>query len=55
MANLSEKIKVYLEQNGKDWKNHLYFDGDIIIQNTSDGTGDKITQWNVGGLAEPTT
>ena len=54
MANLSEKIKVYLEQNGKEWKNHLYFDGDIIIQNASDGTGDKITQWNVSGLAKPT-
>ena len=55
MANLAEKIKVYLEQNGKDWKDHLYFGGDIVIQNTSDGTGDKLTQWNVSGLAEPTT
>ena len=55
MANLAEKIKVYLEQNGKDWKDHLYFGGDIVIKNASDGTGDKLTQWNVSGLAQPTT
>lgn len=55
MANLPEKIKVYLEQNGKDWKNHLFFGGDIVIENKSDGAGDKLTEWNVSGLAQPTT
>ena len=49
MASLSTKIKMYVQDNGKSWrdekKNYVLVD---------DGTGAIIESWNVSGLAQPT-
>ena len=51
MANLSNKIKLYAEANGKvaDMSSH---DGNVVLQN--EGSGDYIHTWNISGLAQPT-
>ena len=51
MANLNNKIKIYLEANSKT-EDELF--KNIILQNNSDGLGDFIHTWNVSGLAQPT-
>ena len=51
MANLNNKIRIYLEENSKT-KDELL--NNIILQNDSDGNGDYIKTWNVSGLAQPT-
>jgi len=51
MANLNNKIRIYLEENSKT-KDELL--NNIILQNDSDGNGDYIASWNVSGLAQPT-
>jgi uncharacterized protein (DUF2164 family) len=52
MANLNNKIKIYLEANSKTEIELL--NNNIILQNNSDGLGDFIHTWNVSGLAQPT-
>ena len=49
MAQLSTKVKLYLEANSKTWKVEQT---NIELQN--DGSGDYIKSWNVSGLAKPT-
>jgi len=49
MANLSTKVKKYLEANSKTWGAEQ---NNIILQN--DGSGDYIHTWNVDGLTKPT-
>ena len=51
MANLTTKIKKYLEANSKTWEAEQ---DNIILQNDSDGKGDYIHTFNVDGLAKPT-
>ena len=48
MANLSTKIKLYLEANSKTWN-----DTKVSLQNNSDGNGDFIALWSYD-IAEPT-
>jgi len=50
MAQLSTKVKLYLEANSKTVSE---FDNNIKLQNDSDGNGDYIHTWNVSGLAKP--
>ena len=47
MANLSTKVKLYLEANSKVWD-----DTKVSLQN--DGAGDYIKTFTYDGLAEPT-
>ena len=49
MANLSTKVKLYLEANSKTVSE---FDNNIRLQ--KDGSGTYIKFWNVSGLTEPT-
>lgn len=49
MAQLSTKVKLYLEANSKTWEAEQKY---IILQN--DGSGDYINTWNVSGLSKPT-
>ena len=46
MAQLSNKIRVYLDREVDFWK-------DVLIQNDSNGQGDYIAEWNVEE-AQPT-
>ena len=50
MAQLSTKIKLYLEANSKvaDWSKN------VILQDDSDGKGAYIKTWSISGLAKPT-
>jgi hypothetical protein len=48
---LSTKVKLYLQANGKVWRDELTAKT-ISLQN--DGDGDYIKSWNVDGLAKPT-
>ena len=50
MANLNQKIKVYLLNNNKIYQEEK---NNYEIQN--DGNGDYLVSWNVLGLSEPTT
>ena len=50
MANLSNKIKLYAEANGK--VADMSYDGNVVLQN--EGSGDYIHTWNISGLAQPT-
>ena len=48
--NLLDKITtIYPELSSYDW-----VDGDILLQNDSDGRGDYIAVWNHPTLAQPT-
>ena len=49
MAQLSTKVKKYLEANSKTWEAER-----INIELQNDGSGDYIKSWNVSGLAKPT-
>ena len=47
MAQLSTKVKLYLEANSKTWD-----DTKVSLQN--DGSGDYIKSWTYDGLDKPT-
>ena len=47
MAQLSTKVKLYLEANSKTWD-----DTKVSLQN--DGSGDYIKSWTYDGLEKPT-
>ena len=49
MASLNHKIKIYLTNNGKVYRQEI---NNYIVEN--DGSGDVLNTWNVSGLAEPT-
>ncbi len=51
MANLKQKISIYLENNSK---NYIDERNNIVLQNDNDGNGDYIKEWNVSGVAKPT-
>ena len=51
MAGLHNKVKLYLEANGKT-EAELFDMDKIILRNK--GSGDFISLWNVSGLAKPT-
>tara|TARA_R100001015_G_C4573415_1_gene131113 strand:+ start:574 stop:909 length:336 start_codon:yes stop_codon:yes gene_type:complete len=52
MSELQTKIKLYCEANKKtvDFSR----DGNVLLQNDSDGKGDYIKTWSVDDLEEPT-
>ena len=52
MAQLSTKIKLYCEANSKTANFGL--DGNVSLQDDSDGKGPYIKSWTVDGLAKPT-
>ena len=49
MATLNDKIRTYLSDNGKVYKDE-YRNYELL----NDGSGDRLVSWNVSGLAEPT-
>ena len=51
MANLSTKVKLYSEANGKTAD--LGPGGNVELVDHSDGKGAQIEVWNVDGLAKP--
>ena len=51
IAQLTTKVKLYLEANSKTWDAEKE---NIRLENHSDGNGDFIASWNVSGLTEPT-
>ena len=51
MANLNTKIKFYLEDNGKVYKDELL---NYAILNNQDGNGSFLHKWNVDGVDRPT-
>ena len=53
MSNISIKIRLYLEANGKVYETERD-SGTFLLQNDSDGKGDYIINWNVIGLEKPT-
>ena len=52
MAQLSTKIKLYCEANSK--VADFGPDGNIVLQDDSDGNGPYIKTWSVDGLDKPT-
>jgi hypothetical protein len=52
MASLSTKVKLYCEANSK--VADFGPEGNVILQNDSDGKGDYIKSWSVDGLTKPT-
>tara|TARA_B100000519_G_scaffold159962_1_gene141765 strand:- start:15 stop:350 length:336 start_codon:yes stop_codon:yes gene_type:complete len=52
MASLSTKVKLYCEANSK--VANFGTEGNVILQNDSDGKGDYIKSWSVDGLTKPT-
>ena len=52
MAQLSTKIKLYCEANSKTANFGL--DGNVSLQDDSDGKGPYIKSWTVDGLEKPT-
>ena len=52
MAQLSTKIKLYCEANSKTA--NFGSDGNVMLQDDSDGKGPYIKSWTVDGLAKPT-
>jgi len=51
MAQLSTKIKLYCEANSKTA--NFGPEGNVSLQDDSDGKGPYIKSWNVDGLAQP--
>ena len=49
MATLNDKIRIYLSDNGKVYKDE-YRNYELL----DDGSGARLVSWNVSGLAEPT-
>ena len=52
MASLSTKVKLYCEANSK--VADFGPEGNVTLQNDSDGKGDYIKSWSVDGLTKPT-
>ena len=52
MASLSTKVKLYCEANSK--VANFGTEGNVTLQNDSDGKGDYIKSWSVDGLTKPT-
>ena len=52
MAQLSTKIKKYLADNGVS---SVDFTTDVLLQDDSNGQGPYIAQWNIDGVAKPTS
>ena len=52
MAQLSTKIKKYLADNGVS---SFDFITDVLLQDDSNGQGPYIKEWNVDGVAKPTS
>ena len=52
MASLSSKVKKYLANNGV---NEVDFMTDVLLQDDSNGQGPYIKEWNVSGVAQPTS
>ena len=53
MASLSTKVKLYCEANSKTAD--FGPQGNVSLQDDSDGKGPYIKSWSVDGLAQPTT
>ena len=51
MASLSTKVKLYCEANSKTAG--FGSEGNVILQDDSDGNGPYIKSWSVDGLAQP--
>ena len=51
MASLSTKVKLYCEANSKTAD--FGPEGNVSLQDDSDGKGPYIKSWNVDGLAQP--
>ena len=51
MASLSTKVKLYCEANSKTAD--FGPQGNVSLQDDSDGKGPYIASWNVDGLAQP--
>ena len=51
MASLSTKIKLYCEANSKTA--NFGPEGNVSLQDDSDGKGPYIASWSVDGLAQP--
>ena len=52
MASLSTKVRLYCEANSK--VANFGLEGNVVLQNDSDGKGDYIKSWSVDGLTKPT-
>ena len=52
MASLSTKVKLYCEANSKTAD--FGSEGNVILQDDSDGKGPYIASWSVDGLTKPT-
>src|SRR6056300_1120046 len=52
MAQLSTKIKKYLADNGVS---SVDFTTDVLLQDESNGQGPYIKEWNIDGVAKPTS
>ena len=52
MAQLSTKVKLYCEANSKTAD--FGPDGNVMLQDDSDGKGPYIKSWTVDGLTKPT-
>lgn len=52
MASLATKIKLYCEANSKTA--NFGSDGNVSLQDDSNGQGPYIKSWSVDGLAKPT-
>ena len=52
MASLSSKVKKYLANNGV---NEVDFSVDVLLQDDSNGQGPYIKEWNVSGVAQPSS
>ena len=52
MASLSTKVKLYCEANSK--VANFGLEGNVVLQNDSDGKGDYIKSWSVDGITKPT-
>ena len=52
MASLSTKVNLYCEANSK--VANFGLEGNVVLQNDSDGKGDQIKSWSVDGLTKPT-
>ena len=52
MAQLSTKIKKYLADNGVS---SVDFTTDVLLQDDSNGQGPYIKEWNIDGVAKPTS
>jgi len=52
MASLSTKVKLYCEANSK--VANFGSEGNVFLQDDSDGNGPYIKSWSVDGLTKPT-